>query len=416
MLPWQQEFYFPNLKDIHFKKVEYLLQFLDVAFFGIKKFVETPVYTDNYVFLILRFNPKKTLVDLRLKSENKKVNKSTKKLTLSFSKNKIMQTIEVFNEQIQKYFDNHPIDGKPSELYDPINYILSLGGKRVRPLMLLMSYNLFEKDLERAFPLAQAIEVFHNFTLIHDDIMDEAPLRRGKETVHKKWDENIGILSGDAMLISAYKLFEALPANMLKNVFPVFNKVAIEVCEGQQYDMNFETRNDVTIAEYIKMITLKTSVLLGGAMKIGALAGNSTIEDAEHLYDFGKYLGVSFQLQDDYLDLYGDPLKFGKRIGGDVVANKKTFLTLKAFAKADDSSNQQLSALFNQTNLTFEKEELKIKSVRDIFNKLDVVNDMKTEINNYYQQALDSLNKVNVDDSNKIKLKLFAQKLIQRDV
>ena len=327
-----------------------------------------------------------------------------------------MQNTSTFNEQIQKYFDEHPIEGQPSELYDPINYILSLGGKRVRPLMLLMSFNLFDNDLERAFPLAQAIEVFHNFTLIHDDIMDGAPLRRGQETVHEKWDENIAILSGDAMLISAYKLFEKLPAQMLKSVFPVFNKVAIEVCEGQQFDMNFETRDDVTIAEYINMITLKTSVLLGGAMKIGALAGNSNLDDAQHLYDFGKYLGVSFQLQDDYLDLYGDPKKFGKRIGGDVVANKKTFLTLKAFEKAKGSNLEELESLFSKTDLPLNIEEAKISKVRNIFNDLDVVADMKSEINKYYLLALESLNKVDVKPDNKTALKIFAEKLIKRDV
>ncbi|MCK5907803.1 MAG: polyprenyl synthetase family protein [Flavobacteriales bacterium] len=327
-----------------------------------------------------------------------------------------MQSTSTFNQQIQKYFDKNPIKGKPSELYDPINYILSLGGKRARPLMLLMSYNLFKDDLEGAFPLAQAIEVFHNFTLIHDDIMDDAPLRRGKETVHEKWDDNIAILSGDAMLISAYKLFESLPAEMLKSVFPVFNKVAIEVCEGQQYDMNFETRSDVTIAEYINMITLKTSVLLGGAMKIGALAGNSSTDDAQHLYNFGKYLGVSFQLQDDYLDLFGDPKKFGKRIGGDVVANKKTFLTLKAFGKAKGEDLEQLTLLFSKTGLSTSEEEEKIDRVRNIFNQLGVVDDMKSEINDYYKLALEALEKVSVDADKKLVLKIFAEKLIQRDV
>lgn len=327
-----------------------------------------------------------------------------------------MQNTINFNEDIQKYFDENPIKGEPSELYDPINYILSLGGKRARPMMLLMSYGLFKNNIQEAFPLAQAIEVFHNFTLIHDDIMDDAPLRRGKETVHEKWDLNTGILSGDAMLISAYKLFENLPPEMLKSVFPVFNKVAIEVCEGQQYDMNFETRSDVAISEYINMITLKTSVLLGGAMKIGALAGNSSIEDAEYLYDFGKYLGVSFQLQDDYLDLYGDPKKFGKRIGGDVVANKKTFLTLKAFNKAQGEDLEQLNTLFSRTNLSMPEEENKINAVRNIFNKLGVVDDMKTEINNYYKLALSSLGKVSVDEEKKSALKIFAEKLIQRDV
>ena len=327
-----------------------------------------------------------------------------------------MQNTINFNNQIQKYFEDNTINGEPLELYNPINYILSLGGKRVRPLMLLMSFSLFNKNLEIAFPLAQAIEVFHNFTLLHDDIMDKAPLRRGKATVHEKWDENTAILSGDAMLISAYRLFENLPAEMLKSVFPVFNKIAIEVCEGQQYDMNFETRSDVTIAEYINMITLKTSVLLGGAMKIGALAGNSSKENADNLYEFGKNLGISFQLQDDYLDLYGDPNKFGKRIGGDVVANKKTFLTLKAFAKAGGKDLEKLNYLFSKTKLSISLEEEKINSVRTIFNNLGVVNDMKSEINDYYKLALISLEKVNIEIEKKIELKMFAEKLIQRDV
>ena len=327
-----------------------------------------------------------------------------------------MQKTINFNDHIQKYFDENSIKGEPLELYNPINYILSLGGKRVRPLMLLMSYSLFSKSIEVAFPLAQAIEVFHNFTLLHDDIMDKAPLRRGKETVHEKWDENTAILSGDAMLISAYKLFESLPAEMLKSVFPVFNKIAIEVCEGQQYDMNFETRNDVTITEYINMITLKTSVLLGGAMKIGALAGNSSIDDADNLYEFGKNLGISFQLQDDYLDLYGDPKKFGKRIGGDVVANKKTFLTLKAFKKANGKDLEQLNSLFSKTDLSISLEEEKINTVRDIFNILGVVDDMKSEINYYYKIALNSLEKVNIEVEKKSELIMFAKKLIHRDV
>jgi len=327
-----------------------------------------------------------------------------------------MHTISQLNKYIEEYFSKNTVDGNPSELYDPINYILDLGGKRVRPLMLLMSYNLFNDDVKKALPLAQAIEVFHNFTLIHDDIMDEAPLRRGKETVHKKWDENIGILSGDAMLIKAYSMFEYLPAELLKSVFPVFNKTAIEVCEGQQFDMNFESRSDVSISEYIEMITLKTSVLLGAAMKIGALGAKTNIVDAQSLYDFGKYLGLAFQLQDDYLDLYGDPDKFGKRVGGDVVANKKTFLTLKAFLKVEGENKNELEKLFDKTNLSFTEEEEKINRVREIFDSLDVVSDMKSEINNYYQLALNALDSVKVPDNKKVLLRNFAKNLIKRDV
>ncbi|MEN8138035.1 MAG: polyprenyl synthetase family protein [Bacteroidota bacterium] len=327
-----------------------------------------------------------------------------------------MQSLDNFSELVNKYFDKTTISGNPDELYDPINYILSLGGKRVRPLMLMMSYNLFSDDFDSALPLAKAVEVFHNFTLIHDDIMDEAPLRRGKKTVHKKWNENIGILSGDAMLIKAYQYFEELPAESLKSIFPLFNKTAIEVCEGQQMDMNFESRDDVAIDEYLEMIRLKTSVLLGAAMKIGALGALANKEDADLLYDFGKNLGIAFQLQDDYLDLYGDPEKFGKRVGGDVVANKKTFLTLKAFLKANEEQKSKLDKLFSSTDLSFEEEENKINEVRDTFTSLDVVSDMKEEIEKYYRIAISSLNSVNVESEKKEELLKFAENLIKRDV
>ena len=327
-----------------------------------------------------------------------------------------MHTIDHLNNSIVKYFKDNPVEGEPTELYNPINYILSLGGKRVRPLMLLMSYNLFSDDIETALPLAQAIEVFHNFTLLHDDIMDKAPIRRGKETVHEKWNDNTAILSGDAMLIKAYQIFEFLPAEQLKQILPVFTKTALEVCEGQQFDMEFEERTNVEIHEYINMISLKTSVLLGSSMEIGALAANSNTVDAKNLYDFGKNLGVAFQLQDDYLDLYGDPKKFGKRVGGDVVANKKTFLTLKAFQKADANQKKELESLFSTTNLSYNQEEEKINSVRKIFNDLNVIDDMNIEINKYYNLSIESLALVNVDTKNKKILSNFAEKLIKRDV
>ncbi|MCK5781614.1 MAG: polyprenyl synthetase family protein [Flavobacteriales bacterium] len=327
-----------------------------------------------------------------------------------------MQTIDNLNTIVSNYFESNKFEGNPAELYDPINYILGLGGKRVRPLMVLMSYKLFKDDVEKALPLAQAIEVFHNFTLIHDDIMDKAPLRRGEETVHIKWDDNIAILSGDAMLIKAYQLLEELESSQLKTILPVFSKTAIEVCEGQQYDMNFETRNDVTIDQYVEMISLKTSVLLGAAMKIGALGADAEESEANFLYDFGKFLGLAFQLQDDYLDLYGDPNKFGKRIGGDVVANKKTFLTLKAFLKADKSTEQELKELFSTNNLNFAEEEKKINRVREIFTALDVVDNMKEEINKYYNNAIIALYELNVEENKKEELLQFAQNLIKRDV
>lgn len=327
-----------------------------------------------------------------------------------------MYTVEQLNEVIKKYFDDNGINGNPDELYTPINYILSLGGKRVRPLMLLMSYNLFSDDIEKALPLAHAIEIFHNFTLIHDDIMDKAPLRRGKDTVHKKWNENIAILSGDAMLIKSYSILECLPGDLLKNILPIFNKTAIEVCEGQQYDMNFETIEDVSISEYIKMITLKTSVLLGLAMEMGALAAGTNIANAKKLYDFGKYLGIAFQLQDDYLDLYGDSNKFGKKIGGDIIENKKTFLTIKAFLKADEEQEKTLKHILASSPKSLEEEDIKIKSVKNIFDNLDITHEVKQEINKYYILAKETLKSLELDVNKKNTLSLFSELLISRNV
>lgn len=327
-----------------------------------------------------------------------------------------MYTVEQLNEVIKKYFDDNGINGNPDELYTPINYILSLGGKRVRPLMLLMSYNLFSDDIEKALPLAHAIEIFHNFTLIHDDIMDKAPLRRGKDTVHKKWNENIAILSGDAMLIKSYSILECLPGDLLKNILPKFNKTAIEVCEGQQYDMNFETIEDVSISEYIKMITLKTSVLLGLAMEMGALAAGTNFANAKKLYDFGKYLGIAFQLQDDYLDLYGDSNKFGKKIGGDIIENKKTFLTIKAFLKADEEQEKALKHILASSPKSLEEEDIKIKSVKNIFDNLDITHEVKQEINKYYILAKETLKSLELDVNKKNTLSLFSELLISRNV
>ncbi|MCK5824127.1 MAG: polyprenyl synthetase family protein [Ichthyobacteriaceae bacterium] len=327
-----------------------------------------------------------------------------------------MKLIGELEKIISQYFKDNLIEGSPAELYNPINYILALGGKRARPLMVLMSYNLYSDSVNDVLSLAKAIEVFHNFTLIHDDIMDKAPLRRGSDTVHIKWNENIGILSGDAMLIKAYSLLEDLSPEILKNVFLAFNKTAIEVCEGQQLDMNFETRNDVTIDEYINMITLKTSVLLGASMKVGAIAGGAEQIDSNKLYDFGKYLGLAFQLQDDYLDLYGDTEKFGKRIGGDIVANKKTFLTLKAFQKADNNELVELNNLFASSNLSIFEEENKIEKARTIFNKLGVVDCMKKEIEKYYELSLQSLASVNVAEGKKAEIRKFAESIISREV
>ena len=263
-------------------------------------------------------------------------------------------------ETFQKYLKENIFNQTPQELYQPVNYILKLGGKRLRPVILLMSYNLFKETVEKALPAAFAIEIFHNFSLLHDDIMDEAPLRRGQPTVHIKYDVNTGILSGDVMLIYAYQyILQLEDQSNIPALMRIFNKVAIEVCEGQQYDMNFETSQEVKIVDYLKMIELKTSVLLAGAMKMGAVIAGAPEKDANHLYEFGKNIGIAFQLQDDILDTFGDPEKFGKKVGGDIAQNKKTYLLLKAMELAKGSRKQALSDLITQNYI---EEATKIKA------------------------------------------------------
>jgi geranylgeranyl diphosphate synthase, type II len=298
--------------------------------------------------------------------------------------------------------------GEPKELYEPMNYVLQLGGKRLRPVTVLLAANLFSDNISLAIPAAKAIEVFHNFTLVHDDIMDDAPLRRGKQTVHEKWNDNVAILSGDSLLIKSYDHFLEGNYKNLIEILTTFNTTAIEVCEGQQLDMNYETRSDVTIDDYIKMIRLKTSVLLGGAMKIGALLAESNSADAEHLYDFGVNIGLAFQLQDDYLDCFGDPEKFGKQIGGDIISNKKTFMMLKALEL--DSSGE--------LNKWIEKESFnsseKVVVVKELYKTLKV-DDLASELmDEYYSKGLESLAAISIADEKKIMLKSFAAQLMKR--
>jgi len=256
-------------------------------------------------------------------------------------------------EEIQNIVNNEiaklDFKSEPVELYQPISYVLSGNGKRLRPCLALLSCNLFNNDIRNAIKPAIGVEMFHNFTLLHDDIMDKADIRRNKPTVHKKWNENVAILSGDAMLIKTYELFFELKPNILAKVIEVFNKAALQVCEGQQYDMNFETKIDVTTDEYIKMITLKTAVLLAASLKIGAIIGGATLKDANLLYNYGINLGIAFQLQDDYLDVYGDVKTFGKKIGGDIVSNKKTYLLISAIENAkDENKHKLLNLLYNK--------------------------------------------------------------------
>lgn len=317
-------------------------------------------------------------------------------------------SLEQAIELVQKEIQSTEYVGSPKELYDPMNYILQLGGKRLRPVTVLLGTSLFSGNVFSALPAATAVEVFHNFTLVHDDIMDDAPLRRGKATVHEKWNPNVAILSGDSLLIKVYGHFvEGNYAN-LSSILQVFNATALEVCEGQQLDMNFEIRDDVTIAEYIEMIRLKTSVLVGGAMKVGALVANATESDAQLVYDFGVNVGLAFQLQDDYLDCFGDPEKFGKQVGGDIISNKKTFMMLKAL-ELDTSG--ALQKWVDQKE--FNPEE-KVEAVKEIYLSLGVDKLAFEMMDNYYNIGLESLNQISVPDSDKEPLKMFAAQLMKR--
>ena len=309
---------------------------------------------------------------------------------------------------VQNEVKNTSYQGYPVELYEPMNYMIQLGGKRLRPVTTLLAAQLFSANVHRALPAAKAIEVFHNFTLIHDDIMDKAPLRRGKETVHEKWNSNIAILSGDTLLIEVYNHFLEGEYENLSQILKVFNQTAIQVCEGQQLDMNFETREDVTIEEYINMIRLKTSVLVGGACKIGALVARANESEAALIYEYGVNLGIAFQLQDDYLDCFGDPKKFGKQVGGDILSNKKTFMMLKAL---EIDSTGELQRRVSQK--VFNSEE-KVESVKALYKKLKVDALAFDLMNEYYTKAIDSLNQIKSLEDPKNKINRFAEDLMKR--
>ena len=302
---------------------------------------------------------------------------------------------------------------EPQNLYEPIDYILQLGGKRMRPILTLMAADIFSSDYKKALPAALAVEVFHNFTLIHDDIMDEAPLRRGKKTVHEKWNLNTGILSGDAMLILAYQFFESYEPEIFYELAKLFSKTALEVCDGQQLDVDFETRNNVTIDEYIEMIRLKTSVLVAAALKMGAIVSKTDAKNADLIYDFGLNLGLAFQLQDDYLDTFGDPETFGKQIAGDIIENKKTYLYLQALKLADKRDQQKLQFFYNQK---LEDNSLKISEVTRIFELYDIPILIKTEIESYTDKAFETLQEMDIPQSDKENLRNFGLWLMNRTV
>lgn len=315
-------------------------------------------------------------------------------------------------QQIHEYIGNLSYMREPMGLYDPIEYVLGLGGKRLRPVLMLLAYNLYKEDVTRIFSQAAGIETYHNFTLLHDDLMDKADMRRNKPTVHKKWDENTAILSGDAMLILAYQfMMKECSLECVERVMEVFGRTALEVCEGQQWDMEFEHRLDVTVDEYIEMIRLKTSVLLAAALKIGAILGGAPEKDAQLLYDFGIKMGLAFQLQDDYLDVYGDPAVFGKKIGGDILCNKKTFMLITALNLAEGEDKETLLNWLRATDYVAEE---KIQSVTALYNKVGVPELCQARIDAYYKEGLELLDKVNVESSLKEELKKFVCHLMDR--
>lgn len=324
-----------------------------------------------------------------------------------------MRAISQYQDIIQAHFKALDLTKEPNNLYEPIRYILSLGGKRLRPVLTLMATEVFDVDCEKAIPAATAVEVFHNFSLIHDDIMDDAPLRRGNETVHEKWDLNTGILSGDAMLILAYQFFENYDPKVFRELAKLFSKTALEVCEGQQYDVDFETRDNVTIPEYLKMIEYKTAVLVGAAMKMGAIVAETSTENANAIYDFGLNLGIAFQLQDDYLDAFGDPETFGKQVGGDIIENKKTYLYLKALEFSKANEKEQLLHLFSihPTDNTD-----KIESVKQIFTQTGADVATQQAIQDFTQKAFQTLDTMNISDDKKAVLRAFGNKLMSRNV
>lgn len=314
--------------------------------------------------------------------------------------------LDIINDEV----NNIKYDNEPQNLFLPIEYILGLGGKRVRPALALMGHNLFKDELRDVIPIALGIEIFHNFTLLHDDLMDRADVRRGKPTAHKKWSDNIAILSGDAMLIEAYRFVTQTKAEYLPEVLDLFSKTATEICCGQQYDMEFESRLDVTIEEYIEMIRLKTAVLLGCALKEGAIVGGASKDDADYLYDYGINIGLAFQLKDDLLDVYGDPETFGKRIGGDILCNKKTFLLINALQNPE--SNAEILEWVNKTS--FDESE-KIDAVTAIYNRLNLKSVSEKLIRKYYEKSISCLNKVSVSEEKKNALSKLAEDLMFRN-
>ena len=324
-----------------------------------------------------------------------------------------MHSIQQYQEFISDYLQSQSAIKEPKNLYEPIQYILQLGGKRMRPILTLLSAEVFNAEYEKALPAAMAVEVFHNFSLVHDDIMDDAPLRRGNVTVHEKWDINTGILSGDAMLILAYQYFENYEPNVFRELAKLFSKTALEVCEGQQWDVDFETRTDVSIPDYLKMIECKTAVLVAAAMKMGAIIAQTSEENAQLIYNFGLNLGLAFQLQDDYLDAFGDPKTFGKQVGGDIIENKKTYLLIKAIEFASPEEKQQLLQLFS---VHLDDSTEKIDTVKQLFITTGAAQATQNAIADFTAQAFEIVTQMNISEDKKEMLSHFAENLMKRKV
>lgn len=323
-------------------------------------------------------------------------------------------TGEQLMKQVNAYIEQLSYSREPKGLYAPIEYVLGLGGKRLRPVLMLLTYNLYREDVERILPQAAGLETYHNFTLLHDDVMDRADMRRGKPTVHIKWNDNAAILSGDAMVSLAMRLMlQNCPGECLASVMEAFSRATLEVCEGQQWDMEFENRTDVTVDEYLEMIRLKTSVLLAAPFEIGALLAGASDEDVKKLYQFGEKLGLAFQLQDDYLDVYGNPAVFGKKIGGDICCNKKTYMLITAYERAEGEVKSELEKWISA--VVFDREE-KIAAVTAIYNKEGIAEACLQQINRYFDEGLQALEGVSVDASLKQNLKDYVGSLMNRQL
>ncbi len=324
----------------------------------------------------------------------------------------MIKTSNEILKSVNDFLDKLPYERKPQSLYDPIRYVLSIGGKRIRPVLMLMAYNLYKDEPEKILMPACGLETYHNYTLLHDDLMDNADLRRGHETVHKRWNANTAVLSGDSMLVLAYQRMAQVPSEKLEAVLDCFTETALEIGEGQEYDMSFETRNDVREEEYIEMIRLKTSVLLACAMKIGAILADAPEEDVVNLYKFGEQLGLAFQLQDDLLDVYGDSKVFGKAIGGDITSNKKTYMLINAYNRADDKQRAELTRWIEAK--TFNR-DVKVASVTRLYDEIGIRQLCEEKINDYFAMAAESLNKVAVPEERKQALRQYMDELLHRN-